>query len=662
MSEPDARLTGLADDDLASRFPEVVLVAVLGLLLVAKMSDAVGHRGSGYLLFVVAAFVLPLLYATPAGRALWGRHRLWLLAVQAVLTYLPFAVFGDGWAGGMSGLLGGLLLLTLAAPASWLLFGAVMVVEAVLWVGVVGPSFPPTAYFTVWALAALLDNALALFGLGRLADVVRELRAAHRELADLVAARERLRAATALQSAVGDRLAAVATSGELALRAMSRSRAQAREQLTRAGTVARQALADARALATDQPGAARPVQAEATQIRAVLAPRLAWTVLVLLLGSFSVVYLNNIFLRDPPAEAGVAVAAVGAGAAIVALQLHHSRPRPDGTRPRGWPGTLALQALLSYALFPVFVGLALTMGVFLAGSVLLLLPRRWAWPAFAAVVASMIARYAADLPTGLSLVHALYAAGVAAYGLMVYGLSRLADLAARLAAARDELAQVAALQERLRVARDVHDLLGLGLSAIALKTDLIVRLLDRDTVRARRETAELVRICARARADLRHVTDSNRQLSLTAELATAEEVLTTADVDVDLDVGHGPLSAGVEAVLATVLREAVTNVLRHSIARQCTIQTSTSGGSVQLRVSNDGATGAPQWERGGGRGLANLTARAEACGGSFTAGRTGDRFEVVAEIPLPAPNGSGISRTRLLRLPHRGPQRSAVGR
>src|SRR5262249_40381720 len=155
----------------------------------------------------------------------------------------------NGWVGGMSGLLGGLLLLTLATPASWLLFGGLMVVEGVLWVSVVGPAFHPTAYFTVWALAALLDTALAVFRLGPVARGVRGLRAAHRALADLVTARERLRAAQQLQSAVGGRLAAVSTRGELALRAMSRSPAQAREQLTRAGTVARQALADARALA-----------------------------------------------------------------------------------------------------------------------------------------------------------------------------------------------------------------------------------------------------------------------------------------------------------------------------------------------------------------------------------------------------------------------------
>src|SRR5262249_56710079 len=134
--------------------------------------------------------------------------------------------------------------------------------------------------------------------------------------------------------------------------------------------------------ATDHQGATGPVEAGGTETPAVLAPRLAWAVLVLLLGAFSVIYLDNVFY-DPPADPGVAVAAVATGAAIVALQLHHSRPRHDGTRLRGWHWTLALQALLSYALYPVLGWRVTVMDAFLAGSVLLFLPRRWAWPAFA---------------------------------------------------------------------------------------------------------------------------------------------------------------------------------------------------------------------------------------------------------------------------------------
>src|SRR5262249_61761434 len=93
---------------------------------------------------------------------------------------------------------------------------------------------------------------------------------------------------------------------------------------------------------------------------------------------------------------------------------------------------------------------------------------------------------------------------------------------------RGELARTAVLDERLRVARDTHDLLGLGLSAIALKADLINRLIGRDDAGARAEMGELARTCAAARADMRLVTGEARDLPLEAELAAARKLLASA--------------------------------------------------------------------------------------------------------------------------------------
>ena len=120
----------------------------------------------------------------------------------------------------------------------------------------------------------------------------------------------------------------------------------------------------------------------------------------------------------------------------------------------------------------------------------------------------------------------------AALGLLVYGLTRLAWLAVQLEDLRGELARKAVLGERLRVARDTHDLLGLGLSAIAMKADLIGKLIDRGDARAGEEIAELARICATARADMRLVTGEARDLPLDAELAAARDVLASAGIDV----------------------------------------------------------------------------------------------------------------------------------
>ncbi len=365
---------------------------------------------------------------------------------------------------------------------------------------------------------------------------------------------------------------------------------------------------------------------------------------------------------------------LGADAAAgVGLQLYHSRWRRGGGPPRAWPLTLAIQVALGYVPFvlrPVhFVG-----GVswFAAGSFLLLVPGRWRWAGYAAVVASWSALYAAVPQTGLTphpgVAGVLYVVAISAgIGLMVYGLSWLAATASQLAALRGELARMAALTERLRVARDVHDLLGLGLTAIALKTDLIGRLVGRDDARAAAELAELGLVCAQARADIRLVTAGGQHLPLDAELAAARDILTSAGVRVEAHLAVGPpWPAAAEEVLAPVLREAVTNILRHSAATTCTIRTTTAGGSLRLDVGNDGAPDpAAEGDRaaqrasdhGSGRGLGNLTARVEAAGGRLTTGRAGGRFELRVQIPLagtadpgysqPAPAAMRTASTRL---------------
>jgi two-component system, NarL family, sensor histidine kinase DesK len=183
---------------------------------------------------------------------------------------------------------------------------------------------------------------------------------------------------------------------------------------------------------------------------------------------------------------------------------------------------------------------------------------------------------------------------------------------------------MAVLAERLRVARDVHDLLGLGLSAIALKADLIGRLIGRDDARAAAEIAEMGRICAHARADIRLVAEAGGDMPLDAELAAAREILASAGVNVRADIGTGPLPPVADAVLAPVLREAVTNILRHSAATACTIEATTADGALRLHVSNDGvpdqaaAGDYAAWraaDGGTGSGLANLTTRVRAAGG-----------------------------------------------
>jgi two-component system sensor histidine kinase DesK len=336
--------------------------------------------------------------------------------------------------------------------------------------------------------------------------------------------------------------------------------------------------------------------------------------------------------------------------ALVALQLRHSWPSRGARRPRGWQVTLGLQVLLTYAMVPVTGWRPLVACGFLAGSALLLIPAPWGRIAFAAVIAS--------LPVFLTVTSSylgqtpLAGAGAEIYltllsvvlGLLVYGLTRLAWLAVQLEDLRAELARKAVLGERLRVARDTHDLLGLGLAAIAMKADLIGRLIDRGDARAGPEIAELARICATARADMRLVTGEARDLPLDAELAAARDVLASAGIDVQASVAKDLAPGGAAAVLVPVVREAVINVLKHSSASYCVLEMTAGDGLLRLLISNDGsndAGSAPLAAAGRtGSGLGNLAARVEAAGGRLSAQRNGEEFSLAAEIPLAGqPNG-----------------------
>lgn len=228
------------------------------------------------------------------------------------------------------------------------------------------------------------------------------------------------------------------------------------------------------------------------------------------------------------------------------------------------------------------------------------------------------------------------------------GRSRLAGLARELGPPRRELARMTVLQERLRLARDVHDLLGLGLSAVALKADLIAALIERDDVRAAAEMEELGQVCAAARAEIRGVTGQSPRLSLSAELATARQVLTSADIEVSASMPAAPLLAAADGVLAPVLREAVTNILRHAAATACTMEVTVGDSAVRLHVRNDGVIDQPGAQpppagTGGGHGLANLTARVQAAGGQLTIQQEGGRFELLAQLPA----GTGPGRAGL---------------
>jgi len=210
---------------------------------------------------------------------------------------------------------------------------------------------------------------------------------------------------------------------------------------------------------------------------------------------------------------------------------------------------------------------------------------------------------------------------------------------------RGETGSMATVRERLRLARDMHDLLGLGLSALALKADLIGALIGRDDAWAEAEIEEMCWICVAVLADARLVMSDGLRLHLVAELAAARRILSSAGVAVRADICGGPLPAAADEVLAPVLREAVTNVLRHAAATACVIEVTAGAGALRLDVSNDTpgrpATGSPA-RATGGRGLANMDARVRAAGGRLAIHQVDGQFRLTAELPL---------ETRKLRQP-----------
>ncbi|MDT7788860.1 MAG: hypothetical protein QOF58_7279, partial [Pseudonocardiales bacterium] len=221
------------------------------------------------------------------------------------------------------------------------------------------------------------------------------------------------------------------------------------------------------------------------------------------------------------------------------------------------------------------------------------------------------------------------------HGLVLYALTRLRSMVIELHEARAELVTAAVTQERLRFARDLHDLLGYSLSAITLKVELARRQVTADPCRARQELTEVLEISRQALADVRSVALSYRELSFNEETRSAHALLTAADIEVSVRIDQcDELPEDVKTTLATVLREGVTNLLRHSKAEHCEIVLSSSPSLVTMDITNDGI---PETERksGDGSGIGNLTTRVRALGGDLHAGLTPERtYRLRAEIPL----------------------------
>ncbi|MEV0650279.1 histidine kinase [Phytomonospora sp. NPDC050363] len=215
---------------------------------------------------------------------------------------------------------------------------------------------------------------------------------------------------------------------------------------------------------------------------------------------------------------------------------------------------------------------------------------------------------------------------------VVYGLLWAWDVAERLDTARGLAADLAVTRERLRFAADLHDIQGHHLQVIALKSELAARLASRDPDRAAAEMREVRELAADALRDTRAVVQGYRRTTLDAEIANAGRVLAAADIEVATRLDPvDELPEAARHLLGLVVREATTNVLRHSGARFAEVDFTVEDGRALLRVGNDGAHDSGG---DGGTGLRGLAARLAEAGGELTWKREDDRFAVAASLPL----------------------------
>ncbi|MEU4693468.1 histidine kinase [Actinoplanes sp. NPDC023714] len=286
---------------------------------------------------------------------------------------------------------------------------------------------------------------------------------------------------------------------------------------------------------------------------------------------------------------------------------------------------LALLALIGIGLAAAYAGDWLTVFLYVctAGTIGLSHPSRaFAW-AGGSVLAVLVIGAAHHLPAGEIAPTALFTALAGASSIAFVRFVRLVE---ELRRTQEELARTVVERERLRFAQDLHDLLGHTLSLIVVKAEVVRRLAPSDGERAAVEAADIERIGRTALAEVREAVTGYRASDFAGELENARAVLADAGIAVRVREDGRP----VDDAFRWVLREGVTNVLRHSRATRCDIIV----GTGTLTIADDGVGGAGADFTGPGNGLRGLTERLSAAGGTLVAGPSaGGGWELTARIP-----------------------------
>ncbi|MDL4773748.1 sensor histidine kinase [Actinomadura xylanilytica] len=283
------------------------------------------------------------------------------------------------------------------------------------------------------------------------------------------------------------------------------------------------------------------------------------------------------------------------------------------TRYRSWPPVRPLLGAMT-VLFLAALPFARTQAFFLCAVVVSLAAirlRRQAVPIVAAGAVSALLVPCAVRPwhAGLGWIQAI---AIVFTALMLFSYAELADANRALLEARAEVARLASEAERARIARDLHDLLGHSLTVVTVKSNLARRLAATDSRRSLEEITEVEALSRQALADVRAAVSGYREVTLAGELARGRELLRASGVVADLPLAADMVGAAHQELFGWVVREGLTNIVRHAHAARCTVVLSAS----QVEIRDDGSGGPAFF----GNGLTGLRERVAAAGGSVEAG------------------------------------------
>ncbi len=290
-------------------------------------------------------------------------------------------------------------------------------------------------------------------------------------------------------------------------------------------------------------------------------------------------------------------------------------------------------ALLGFALLPYNLS-SNTYVIFAAAVLGAAFPLRRAVPAVIIILSAFaVWHLRLQLPLVMAVMTCLLAIAVFIGNAIGAAYART-DVALKLS--QDDVRQLARVAERERIGRDLHDLLGHTLSVIVLKAELANRLYEQDRDAARREIADVERIARETLGQVRRAVTGIRAAGLRAELISARLGLDAVGVDLAFEGEVENLAPEIETVLALVLREAVTNIVRHAGATQAQVSLTRSSADICLRIGDDGHGG----KLIAGTGLSGMRERVEAVGGqlSWFGDAKGTRIEArlpKAEMAMP---------------------------